>query len=532
MPDLGLIWRTVRHLTERQIICQLLHRLRSPAKLRTLKSAPEAYFLETPKADKPESWQNGIVTFLNQQVQLAPQIDWNYAYFGKLWTYHLNYFDFLNQPTMDVDVGVALIQDFIAQTNRLRDGLESYPTSLRILNWVQFLSRNRIENDAINAHVAAQLALLNRRLEYHLEGNHLLENGFALLTGAIYFRHKRWFRKAARLVRQQLTKQILADGCHNERSPMYHQILLDRLLDMIVALQHDSWQQDPALVHFLRAKAAQMLNWLNIITFNNGDIPIVNDSTVGIAPTIAQLQLKAELFILPPLSQQASEVVKEQSGYRLVRQKRYELFIDVGPIGSNSQPGHAHADTFSFILYVDNLPVIVDNGISTYQVGPRRAWERSTAAHNTVEVNETNSSEVWAGFRVGRRARVTMLTDSETTLSAQHDGYQSIGVIHERTWALEPAMLIITDRLLNSSTNSEAGQAGTARFHFHPTIQVQVLGDSVIAGSIKMTFSSVTKFNLIVTTHTMAQGFNQLRAAQCLEVLFTNTIQTTITHTG
>ena len=86
---------------------------------------------------------------------------------------------------MPVEEGLKLIHDFIRQSTSIRDGLEAYPTSLRIINWVQFLSRHQIRDDSINRHLFAQVRLLTQRLEYHLAGNHLLENGFALLTGCL-----------------------------------------------------------------------------------------------------------------------------------------------------------------------------------------------------------------------------------------------------------------------------------------------------------------------------------------------------------
>ncbi|MVM29256.1 heparinase [Spirosoma sp. HMF4905] len=525
MNNLGLIWRTVRHLTLRQIVYQLLHRLRRQPRLSLPKTTPQGYFTTVPAADKSISWQHGVFTFLDQSVQFTSEIDWNYDDYGKLWTYNLNYFDFLNQPDMKVEVGLEFIHNFITQTDSLQDGLEPYPTSLRIMNWVQFLSRHQIQNEAINQHLFAQITLLNHRLEYHLAGNHLLENGFALLTGGIYFHQEHWFYKATRLIRQELTKQILADAGHDERSPMYHQILLDRLLDILLILQRQTWHNDTHFIRFLTDKATQMLGWLNSITFNNGDVPMVNDAAWGIAPTTTQLREKAKI-ILPELTQ--IQVPLTASGYRLFRQNLYELFVDVGPVGPDHQPGHAHADTFSFVLNVDNLPLIVDNSICTYQSGARRSWERSTSAHNTVTIRETNSSEVWANFRVGRRARVKVLADTQTGLTALHDGYRQLGVIHERTWLVEPSRLVITDQLLQMHTKTSSMKSGVARFYFHPTVSVQLVDDFVRADSVIMSFHSETKPRFCVISYAMAEGFNRLCPGQCLEVAFTTSLETTL----
>ncbi|UFH55364.1 heparinase II/III family protein [Spirosoma sp. KNUC1025] len=526
MIDIGLIWRTVRHLTVRQIFYQLWNRVRSRPRLYLPTHTPLACFLTVPTPDKPVCWNDGGFTFLNKSVVFDQQIDWNYAAHGKLWTYNLTYFDFLNQPNVTPDAGISLIRDFIIQTDTLRDGLEPYPTSLRIINWVQFLSYHQINDAYINTHLFAQVRLLRRRLEYHLGGNHLLENGFALLIGALYFQHRHWFRTTSKLIRSEITTQILADGGHIERSPMYHQILLDRLLFVMLALQHDSWQDDPNLVSFLTQKVSQMLGWLNAITFRNGDVPMVNDAALGIALTTKQLLTKADQVI----SRASLKTILKTSGYRIFRQSRYELFCDVGSIGPDHQPGHAHADTFSFVLHVDNQPFIIDSGTSTYQIGQQRDYERSTAAHNTVEIAGANSSEVWAGFRVGHRAWVTVSEDTDTFLAASHDGYKKAGVIHRRSWTVESTQLIIVDQLIPTDHHhTVAKRVGIARFHFHPDIPIYIQDSQVVAGNTRFSFTSVTDCNFYVTQYTMAEGFNRLRSGQCLEIAFTDTLTTTLT---
>ncbi|AKD58684.1 heparinase [Spirosoma radiotolerans] len=529
----GLIWRTVRYLTVRQLVFQVLTRLRSRPRLRLPRTAPAAYFLKVPDAEKPISWQTGTFLFLNQSYSPGSQpINWNYRHagamdYGKLWTYNLNYFDFLNQPGMSPVSGVRLIHDFIRQSDALQDGLEAYPTSLRIINWVEFLSRNRIQQAMIDRHLFAQVTLLRHRLEYAIGGNHLLENGYALLLGALYFRHQRWFRLGARLVRSEMNRQILTDGGHDERSPMYHQLLLDRLLTVLLALQHDTWHKDAMLVHDLSDKACQMLRWLTVVTFRNGDIPLVNDSVLGVAPTTAQLLAKAERVLGNRFGLTRAMVTRLQdSGYRMFRTDRYELFADVGPVGPDHQPGHAHADTLSFVLHVDNLPLVVDKGVSTYQIGPRRDRERSTAAHNTVCIDSVNSSEVWSGFRVGLRARVIVLTDTPTKLTARHDGYRRLGVIHERTWAVEPNRLLLTDRLIGIWNHKN--RVGTARFYLHPDVRVQLSDDRILVGPLQLSVSSETQPVVSVINYGFAEGFNRLRTGQCLEVLFTDYLDTTM----
>ena len=74
------------------------------------------------------------------------------------------------------------------RTDELKDGLEPYPTSLRCINWIKYLSKENIQDEVINKSLYNQYLRLLDNLEYHLLGNHLLENGLSLLFGAYYFK--------------------------------------------------------------------------------------------------------------------------------------------------------------------------------------------------------------------------------------------------------------------------------------------------------------------------------------------------------
>ena len=103
-----------------------------------------------------------------------------------------------------------------------------------------------------------------------------------------------------------------------------------------------------------------------------------------------------------------------------------EAVVDVGNITATYQPGHSHADTFNYELRIDCRPFVVDTGISTYNKTARRQYERSTSAHNTVTVGNKDSSEVWGGFRMGKRAKVRVLSDTENEIMAEHDGLKDV----------------------------------------------------------------------------------------------------------
>jgi len=398
--------------------------------------------------------------FLNKSHAFGNSIDWNYSGFGKLWTYNLNYFDFLQQKKISEQEGLYLIRDYVEKYSELRDGKEPYPTSLRIINWVKYISRHQVVDENINAKLGLDVNRLEHNLEYHLLGNHLLENAFALLFGAYYFRANATYKKASELLREQLSEQVLEDGAHFERTSMYHQLMLFRVLDSIQLLENNAWKQD-GLLKFLKSIARKMLGWLDTMTFRNGDIPLINDAAFGINPTTQKLvDYAKKLSIIP------EQIALSESGFRAVDTDNYELRLDAGEIGPKYQPGHAHADTFNFILYVRNFPYIVDTGISTYEAGSTRAFERSTAAHNTVTVKDQNSSEVWDSFRVARKASVQIMSESSSHLSASHNGYRKFGVTHRRKWNWDELGILIEDRLEGLSGS------GKAFIHFHPDVQI------------------------------------------------------------
>ncbi|HIQ28578.1 MAG TPA: hypothetical protein EYH42_08780, partial [Sulfurovum sp.] len=299
-------------------------------------------------------YKNNTFIVLNFKYKVDKNIDWNYAKHGKLWTYNLTYFDYLQQEDMTKDEGLLFIYDFMGQIENVRDGMMPFPISLRGMNWIKFLTYHRIQDKKIDDSLYAQYHKLMDNIEYHILGNHLLENGFSLLFGAYYFKDEKFYYKAKKILIEELEEQILKDGAHFELSPMYHQIMLFRVLDCINLLQNNDWKEQE-LLKLLTTKAEIMLGWLNSMTYENGDIPLLNDSTNNIAPTTDDLNKYALRLDL-----QKKLLPFKDSGYRKVKNERYEMVMDVGNIGPDYIPGHAHSDTFNFELCVDGQPFIVD----------------------------------------------------------------------------------------------------------------------------------------------------------------------------
>ncbi|MFK7812758.1 MAG: heparinase II/III family protein [Maribacter sp.] len=481
------------------------------------------------KATEPLVWNDSFLytdsykkdntfEFLNQPHVFNAQIDWNYNPFGKLWTYNLNYFDFLNQNNISSEEGLSLIEDYVKNDSELKDGKEPYPISLRGINWVKFLSKHSISKPEINQTLYNHYQTLANNLEYHLLGNHLLENGFSLFFGAYFFKDKTLYAMAKNILKDELTEQILNDGAHFELSPMYHQILLHRLLDCISLSQLNSCKEDDICL-LLKEKALKMLSWLQGVTFSNGNIPMVNDSAFGIAPTSKQLFDYAKELGLELQKGKLSD-----SGYRKFTLPNYEMFMDVGNVGPTYQPGHAHSDTFNFELYVNGKPIIVDTGTSTYEKNALRQSERETAAHNTIKIGNQEQTQVWGGFRVAKRAKVTIVEDTESQVKASHDGYRNLGVKHFRSFTSEASQIVIEDLI-----SEEVKQKQVAFFHFHPLVrQVEIHENGVKLSqeNIHITFGNHLKIELLPFDY--ATGFNQREKSQKIAVSFQKNLKTQI----
>jgi len=429
------------------------------------------------------------------------KIDWNYSTYGKLWTYNLTYFDFLSQK--DNINKREQIESFIDNLENIKDGLEPFPLSLRGGNWVKYLSFQNIKNQNIDDSLYAQYYILLDNLEYHLLGNHLLENAFSLLFGAYYFQDEVLYQKSKQILLEQLEEQILADGGHFELSPMYHKIMLFRLLDSINLIQNNSWKDREMLV-FLEKKAGLMLGWLQEISYENGDIPCLNDSSNDIAPKVEQLIVYSKRLGL-----NIKKIELKESGYRKILNKNYECIVDVGHIGAEYISGHAHSDTFNFELRLHHKPFIVDTGLSTYETCERRDMERSTSSHNTVEVNGQNQSDVWGGFRVANRANIVNLIEKNNIIEATHNGYNPI--LHTRKWMFEKDRIIIEDKLTEDSI-------GVVRLHFHPDIEEKNIFYRVETKSLKWK----------IKDYFYALGFNNLVKSKVLEIEFEKNIKINI----
>ena len=197
-----------------------------------------------------------------------------------------------------------------------------------------------------------------------------------------------------------------------------------------------------------------------------------------------------------------------------------EAFVDVGNITASYQPGHSHADTFNYELRIDGMPFIVDTGISTYNKTERRQYERSTVAHNTVTIAGKDSSEVWGGFRVGRRAKVKITASGNDFVEAFHDGF-GLSYLHERRFEMKGHVFTITDHVTG-------GREAVSRVYFSPDVQIYRVESACIVTNLGIV--RIEGANRIdIDDCLVSKEYNKFGKAKVASITFLDSIKYTIT---
>lgn len=489
IEKISRLFHTVKVLRWEQFVYRLRYRI---APVRRAKLYPydgiRPWVWEGPEVLSPSMHGPDSVRFLNLPAEVSKLASWNDQSFEKLWLYNLHYFDDLNAIDSSSRAlwHYALIKQWIYQNPPVEgNGWEPYPLSLRLVNWIKWFNRTGQSDPDILDSLSIQADALSKQLEYHIFGNHLFANAKALVFAGAFFTGKasdRWLNIGLDVLKVEIPEQFLADGGHFELSPMYHCIMLWDLLELI---QLAEVAQIPKLKERLddwRNVASKALDWLVIMLHNDGEVSFFNDSAIGIAAKPADVFAFASTLGLA-WQQSAKEplLTLPESGYSRLQQGNHTVLFDHAAVGPSYLPGHAHADTLSFEWSVGCQRVIVNSGTSMYGVSAERLRQRQTLAHNTVVVDNQDSSEVWSGFRVARRANAQLhFTKIKPSIGceieASHDGYKRLKgrVIHTRNIKLSSSELLISDELIGG------WKCADAFFHLHPSITVSKLNDKLI----------------------------------------------------
>lgn len=537
-------FNTIRHLKLRQVVFRLYYRFTRvrPREYHDVRPRTWAVDWSAP-AWSELSTEDGIAfTFLGEKGYVADSADWHAGQHSKLWLYNLHYLDDLNAKNIDTKPLLAetLVQNWTQANPPISgDGWEPYPLSLRIVNLVKWFARNESLAGARLDSLATQADALSQQLEYHILGNHLFANGKALVFVGAYLsgaKADEWLAKGLQILDEEVAEQFLQDGGHFELSPMYHATLLWDMCDLANLAQRSGLPDLNQRLPGWQAVIRRGLAWLRSMLHPDGKIGFFNDAAFGVAPDFLHIEEYAArlgISVTPDVPDPVA-FLNSATGYAVVTPKTgVKALLDLAQVGPDYQPGHAHADTLSFELSVFGQRLVVNSGTSQYGEGAERQRQRSTGAHSTVEVAGQDSSEVWAGFRVARRAKPAIerfdLQDGVSCIQASHNGYQrlSSSLFHRRTWTFSEEKLEMIDQVTSDQF------VAVARLYIHPDVLLSQDASRFVAdmGAGKRVVIELSGADQVrVVASTWHPGFGCSIANQCIEATFSGRPLTTHIH--
>ena len=487
------LYHTVKYLKVTQLFYRVFYRYKK-VKIKSTRHVPAWRSLNwhSPAYKDQSVFENGMVEFLSISAVVNQDI-WNSPNMDLLWLYNLHYFDDLNAVNAKEreSLHYHLINLWLSGNPVDKGcGWDAYTISLRLVNWIKwFCNKDSIKNKYL-ASLHLQAEVLYQKIEYHILANHLFANAKALIFVGSFFDNdegKKYLQKGLQIIDAEIQEQFLKDGSHFELSPMYHSIMIWDLCDLVNLAKILNITEMSIRVSSWSDRIEKGLVWLEKMIHPDGEIAFFNDCAFGVGPNYSQLCGYAEYLDLsyPKANEQLENnslpTVKffESSGYAVADLGGgNRLIADVAKVGPNYQPGHAHADTLSFELSLFAQRIFVNSGISMYGEGVERHNQRSTFSHNTVAINGENSSEVWSGFRVARRAfpkildMTNCIENGTVSIKASHDGYKRLknNNVHEREWIISNRRLEIRDKIHNRFDTA------SSYLYLHPDICVSKYG--------------------------------------------------------
>jgi uncharacterized heparinase superfamily protein len=465
LPRLPTVARTLVHVRPAQARAQLVHMIFGGPRRVHLEGdapqlvvrAPATAFLEPPAHVGVRARAEGAqVELLARTIEVVPgSVDWATQKQGPLFAYHLHEQAWLRHTALPPAMRLALVLDWIAR-HESGVGWDPHPISLRLLSWAKLLltpgALPETEEGsggwraAMLASMADQADTLSQGLETRLQANHLLSNLIGVVFAGLLLagsRSDRWRARSDALI-EELGRQIGRDGSHEERSPMYHALLLENVLDL-TNLAQASERTPPGLVEALSEQAARMLDALALWTLPDGRIALFADAAWGVAAESRALVDYAIRLGVVGAAPDVSRLAFTDAGYARLARGPFVMVASLAGPSPAHQPGHAHCDAGSFELCVDGRRLVSDTGVHEYVPGPRRELARSTRSHATLVFDGREQSELWAAHRVGGRLRLVSCEAGDDFFTLEIRGWHREAPVHVRSAFVRDDDVILVD---------------------------------------------------------------------------------------
>ncbi|MEM7173326.1 MAG: heparinase II/III family protein [Pseudomonadota bacterium] len=297
-----------------------------------------------------------------------------------------------------------------------------------------------------------------------------------ILAGCCHPRGKAWRSRGLTMLAKELPGQILTDGGHVERNPSQQLRVLKDLVDLRAAL-HAAGIEPPAC---LQDSIERMAPMLRLMRHGDGGLALFNGAA-------EEAGWQVDMVLQRCGGPKRPQTIAPELGFQRLQAGRCLILVDCGSPPAAGHDMRAHSGSLSFEMSLGRERLIVNCGAQVSHPAWRNV-QRTTAAHSTVTVGETNSSELLPQGGLGsRRASVTAERSEDhgnLWLDLFHNGYAPLfGLRHHRRLylAADGTDLRGEDRLeLLSAAESE--QNFTIRFHLHPDVRAGLTqaADSVL----------------------------------------------------
>ena len=381
--------------------------------------------------------------------------------------------------------------------------------SLRLISWSWGLFSLDKKNYQIGESVKEKIStsiyqqtefIYNNLSSYSSANDHLIGEAMGLAFIGTFFDYEKdsekWQKKGIKILFEELEKQVFEDGLDKEQAFGYHCFVLNMFLTTFIFLEKNNvtipdkyWQKlekmadcimnfsdssfnlpnfgdaddsfilklDNSFDNELPVKTAArfLLNTSSII-FNRPDFKyltknIIDEKTLW----IFDKNKISEYFNSSATMPLRQSLYLEQSGHVLLKDKNTDAFMDVGALGYLSIAAHAHSDALSFCLNYKNKEFLIDPGTFAYHTEQKqRNYFRGTSAHNTIEIDGQNQSQIGGNFMWLTKAEASVekiiINEEFDYVRAYHNGYiqQSINVTHKREILfMKDKFILIIDRL-------------------------------------------------------------------------------------
>lgn len=273
--------------------------------------------------------------------------------------------------------------------------------------------------------------------------------------------------RALRFLPQEIGRQVLDDGCHIERSPSIHLAALQDLTE-IRSLLHAAQAQPPAA---LAPAIERLATALRTLRHGDGGLALFNGSKEENPSLIELVLTQAGRGGRAPSS-------LPEGGFQRLHAGRSTVIADCGPPAQAGVDRYAHAGAASFEFSVGRERLIVNCGASPAAGAEWRDASRATAAHSTLVVADTNSSELLADG-LGRRAEKVDVqrqgSGGAHWLELSHDGWvKPFGAVHRRRLYLSENG---EDLRGEDAVEAATPQPYAVRFHLHPAVNATMQQD-------------------------------------------------------